>query len=281
MTEFMDKPGKYRVNVEFFTEKSAKRKKNQDNYYIGGPVNLLSVPAVSGTDRIDTDVPQVIALFDGMGGETDGGTAAVFAAEAMEYFALPAAQELSREAVAEAVRSYYGIFMDRLNDYMDGDSSVCGTTCAAVVIQADTLVPFWLGDSRAYLLRSGTLHRLTKDHSEGQARIDSGLLTEEEARKTPSWHYLTGYMGQFDGAFSVGAPVKLLPGDRIFLCTDGITDVYRDQELESILRCGSAKAMAQLAAMAAEEASDNCTAILIEPTDSSWRSILKKITGRM
>lgn len=268
------------LHINYFSEVGPKRKINQDNFFIGSYSNLFSKASIADSDKIDTQDIKAIALFDGMGGESSGERASLVAAETMKEFISYLGNTLYRQTIIGASKLYYSNFMEIISDYLGDDTSVCGTTFVGVFLQNQHLIPAWLGDSRAYLLRDKTLYRLTTDHSLAQIKIDQGLISEEDAKSTHDWHVLTGYMGQCDGELSVGDPIELQSDDKIFLCSDGITDKYTDEVLQEILCKPSKSAIKVLLDMAQNEAEDNCTAILVDVKANTLYGLLKILSRR-
>ena len=269
------------MQIHYFSDISSKRRMNQDNFYICGYSNSFSAPSVADRVNADTQSLQAIALFDGMGGEASGERASLVAAKTMPVFLSSIGDTLLEERIPDAGRTYHFNFLHIIDEYLGDDSSICGTTFVGVFLQNRRMIPVWLGDSRAYLLRDKTLHRLTTDHSLAQSKIDRGLISEEAAKATRDWHVLTGYVGRADAVFSVGAPITLRPGDKIFLCSDGITDYYTDEELLTILSGTSSRAIQTLLNMAQTVADDNCTAIIIDITDNPLYVFFKSISRRI
>ncbi len=109
-----------------------------------------------------------------------------------------------------------------------------GTTVVAALVLASEVLIAHLGDSRAYAWRAGRLQRLTRDHSLVQQDIDAGLISEADARTSSYGHLVTralGVMPQVDPELSHWL---LQQGDRILLCSDGLTDMLSDASLESL-----------------------------------------------
>jgi protein phosphatase len=111
-----------------------------------------------------------------------------------------------------------------------------GTTMTlAASVGADLFVAH-LGDSRAYLFRRGTLYRLTRDHTMAQRLADAGIISQEKAATHRLRHVLTAYLG--DNAEDVQPDVqrvRLDDGDCLLLCTDGMTDLVRDEDVSACL----------------------------------------------
>jgi PPM family protein phosphatase len=110
-----------------------------------------------------------------------------------------------------------------------------GTTLTALLLLSDRALVAHVGDSRAYLVRGGSLERLTRDHTAVQSLVDEGRLTEDEARSDPNRALLSRALGH--GAPS--APDLMVrpiePGDRFVLTTDGVHAVLDQQKLAELL----------------------------------------------
>ena len=140
-----------------------------------------------------------------------------------------------------------------------------GTTLTAARSFGRDLLIVHVGDSRAYLLRAGTLHRLTKDHTYVQLLVDTGQLTASEAASSRLRHVLTNALGGSDEHVEVDVDLLTLEdGDRLLLCSDGLTDVVDDATIASTLgeRGPAADACARLLQRALDGGGDNVTVIV-------------------
>jgi serine/threonine protein phosphatase PrpC len=140
-----------------------------------------------------------------------------------------------------------------------------GTTMTAVRNLGRHLQIVHVGDSRAYLLRAGYLHRLTRDHTYVQLLLDSGQLSQEEAANFTSRHMLVNALGGASEDVEVDVDqLELVSGDRIVLCSDGLTDLVDDESIRrALVDCpGSAAACQCLIDMALERGGrDNVTVV--------------------
>ena len=114
-----------------------------------------------------------------------------------------------------------------------------GATVVAVLISGAVAHVAWAGDSRAYLLRGGRLRPLTRDHSVVQEMIDRGELSPEEAEKHPESHMVTRAVGGGPELQVDQISVPLAVGDRLLLCSDGLTRCVYEQTVEALLRDAS------------------------------------------
>jgi len=110
-----------------------------------------------------------------------------------------------------------------------------GTTLtAASLIDAEAFIVH-VGDSRAYLYRQGILEQLTRDHTLAQAWADQGLLRPEEVKTHRLRHVLTNVLGGRPGVEGEIVRLRLMDGDRLLLCTDGLNDPVPDEQIAEIL----------------------------------------------
>jgi protein phosphatase len=126
-----------------------------------------------------------------------------------------------------------------------------------------------VGDSRAYLWREGVLEQITHDHSWVEEQVASGALTEDEARRHPWRNLVTRALAGGDDPEIDLAPLALEPGDRVLLCTDGLTSVVRDEAIAAIIGRapgGRTSAICQDLVDAANAAGgpDNVTVLVVE-----------------
>jgi protein phosphatase len=149
-----------------------------------------------------------------------------------------------------------------------------GTTATGVVLTAHGQTPCWLvlnvGDSRTYRMAGAVLEQVTHDHSEVAELVASGIVAADEAGRHPRRNVVTRVLG--GGAARVEPDVWLLPvspGDRMLVCSDGLTDELSDARIQAELRAhdGAQPAADRLVAAAlAAGGRDNVTAIVVDAT---------------
>jgi protein phosphatase len=205
----------------------------------------------------------LFAVADGMGGHRGGEVASRTAVEAMRAsFAADGELEAAIEAANREVRAR-----------AEGDDELTGmgTTLTAVTpASPTTLVVGHVGDSRAYLLRGGELQRITEDHSLVEELVRQGRLTPEQAESHPQKAIVTRALG-VDAEVDVDLyPVVVEQDDRIILCSDGLTDMVRDRDIERIARNEpDPQRAAEALVMAANNAGghDNITVVIVQVTE--------------
>ena len=171
----------------------------------------------------------LFAVADGMGGHQGGEVASSTAMEALRAAVAEGAP--IRDAISRANEAV--IERAARDDRLRG----MGTTMtAATLATGDTLLVGHVGDSRAYLERDGTFTQITEDHSLVEELVREGELTPEEAEVHPRRNIVTRALG-IDAAVEVELyPVELRNGDRVLLCSDGLTSMIRPDAIAAILR---------------------------------------------
>ena len=202
----------------------------------------------------------LVAVADGMGGHRGGEVASATALAALRQ------AMASGESLRDAIEGANDAVLERSGS--DRDLQGMGTTLTAGTLGTDgNMLIGHVGDSRAYLLRDGELSQITNDHSLVEEMVRGGELTPEQAESHPRRSIITRALG-IDAAVDVDVyPVDLHPGDRILLCSDGLTTMLRSDEIEGILDDEpDARRAAQRLVDAAHAAGgeDNITALVVE-----------------
>ena len=174
--------------------------------------------------------PPLFVVADGMGGHAAGEVASEIAVQVISELA-PAAPDA--EALGRAVEAANEAIIDAAHEGRGRQGM--GTTVTAAMLQGERLVIAQVGDSRAYLLHQGALQQLTRDHSLVADMIEAGELTREEARTHPERSMITRALGSVPGTRPDLYEINVETGDRLLLCSDGLTTMLHDDEIEEIL----------------------------------------------
>jgi PPM family protein phosphatase len=206
------------------------------------------------------DTLGLVAVADGMGGHRAGEVASAAALDALRIaFGAGASIDGAVSAANEIV--YEQSIADRNLRGM-------GTTLTAGALGIDgTLLIGHVGDSRAYLLRDGDLERITTDHSLVEELVRAGELTEEEAERDPRRSMITRALGLEPDVDVDVESVELRAGDRLLLCSDGLTTMVSEEDISSLVDgVDDAEAAAAKLVEAANDAggSDNVTVVVID-----------------
>lgn len=213
----------------------------------------------------------LMIVADGMGGHQSGEVASRIATQTIgqEYYKpknagsietalhksfLAANQQILQMASRD--RSHYGM----------------GTTCTALVAVGSVIYYAHVGDSRAYLIRKDKVWQITEDHTYVQELVRKGEITEKEAENHPKRNILTNAMGtKTDIRVDTGKfRMSYEPGDKLLLCSDGLYEYIKDEEMAAVL---SEQELPEAAEYLIQEtkrrgAHDNITVVLAEKTAS-------------
>ncbi|WP_128547824.1 Stp1/IreP family PP2C-type Ser/Thr phosphatase [Larkinella soli] len=209
----------------------------------------------------------LLLVADGMGGHLAGEVASQMAAEIVsrEYFQhRDTTEKCLMRAFQMANRQIFE--ESRTHETFRG----MGTTCTAVVVQDQQLFFAHVGDSRAYLFKNGQIVQLTEDHTYVQELLRMGEITEQAAITHPERNVLTHAMGtKADIRIDLGRCVLPFdPGDRLLLCSDGLYEYCRDEDLVRILGQVSLPEAAEELVRTAKSRGghDNITVVVAERT---------------
>ena len=222
------------------------------------PVAVLTHPGMTGKNNEDryavsayrlsrrSRKPVLLAvLTDGIGGHRAGEVASELAVERISQ-AVAASDgsqpvDTLRLAITEASQEIYTL------SNSDAQHQGMGTTCVCAWIIDKHLYTAAIGDSRLYLLRRGAIYQLSTDHTWVQEAIEQGILKPEQVKGHPNQHVIRRYIGSPNSPEvdfrlrTVGGGkdefsednqgMELKDGDRLLLCSDGLTDLVEDKEI--------------------------------------------------
>jgi PPM family protein phosphatase len=231
------------VNIGFATHPGRKRRHNEDSYVVE---------------------PPMFAVADGMGGAKAGEVASGLAAAALREAGTDgrSGEERVTQLIQEANRRVFR----RANE--DRDASGMGTTMTVALVEDGRVVFGHVGDSRAYLIRDGSIEQLTDDHSLVAELVRSGRLTPEEAEAHPQRSVITRAVGTEPDVDVDTFTIEPEERDLFLICSDGLTDMVDDGTIiEAIERHRddldeAAKALVGAANRVGGE--DNITVLLVE-----------------
>jgi PPM family protein phosphatase len=187
-----------------------KRRRNEDSYVVA---------------------PPLFAVADGMGGAQAGEVASKLAAAALEETdpgALSGPEKVT-SLIQEANRRVYE------RAHADPTTSGMGTTMTVALVEGAEVTIGHVGDSRAYLVRDGSLEQLTEDHSLVNELLKSGKLTSQEAETHPQRSVITRAVGTDPDVDVDAFIVTAREGDVFLLCSDGLTDMVNDDDILDVV----------------------------------------------
>ncbi|MGF1496433.1 MAG: PP2C family protein-serine/threonine phosphatase [Elainellaceae cyanobacterium] len=230
------------------TDPGLVRSANQDAYYLDDPDGRFFIVA------------------DGMGGHAGGQEASRIATDVIQTYLnenwesqVPSA-ELLQEAILKANRA---ILQDQMHHPERADM---GTTILVVVFREEQPQCAYVGDSRLYRLRGAKLDQITEDHTWVARAMKLGDLSPDQARVHPWRHILSKCLGREDLRQIDVKSFDWQPGDRLLLCSDGLTEELSDHliasHLKSIRACDKA-AIALIDAAKDKGGRDNITVVIV------------------
>jgi len=267
-----ERPAPWDLDVAVLSDKGTERLHNEDSC-----VSYLERPGCA-----------VVAVADGVSGDEGGEVASQTALEALvsayrdEAPALAAGQRLHR-AVQNANIAVY----DRAS--VVPELRGMSTTLTAVAVDRGELTCVHVGDSRLYLLSGGAITQLTKDHTVAAERERMGIISAERARTHPDRSVLTRSLGRELIVNRDRISRRVLQGEALLLCSDGLYNVLSDEEILSIASGLDAAAACRTLVEAANSrgTSDNVTAALVRvvgetpgaPAPAGLRARLRNLLG--
>jgi PPM family protein phosphatase len=222
------------------THAGMRGKPNEDRY-------LITSHRLASQDR----TPSVLALLaDGIGGHRGGEVAAELAVKTISQHVGESSGSQPAETLQQAFQHANQVILERAR--AEPSLTGMGTTCVCAWVIADRLYATSVGDSRLYLHRGAELIRLSTDHTWVQEALAQGTLAPDQVKGHPNAHIIRRFLGSLntvipdmrlklnpdetDAQAEANQGMRLMPGDRILLCTDGLTDLVRDTEILDLLR---------------------------------------------
>ena len=214
--------------------------------------------------------PYVALVADGVGGAAAGEIASATAAYVVSATALARFGEDPAAVLRDAVAATRDSLRSGIRD--DLDRAGMATTLSALVCDGRRVVLGHLGDSRAYLYRGGELRQVSHDHTYVQHLLDTDQLSPDRAPQHP-WRNVV--MRSLDGGPETGmgepdlVDLDVVAGDRLLLCTDGLTDLVDDDRIAELMRLADPHSAAAVLTHSALMAGgkDNITCVVLDVVD--------------
>ena len=227
----------------------------------------------------------LFVVSDGMGGHAAGEVASSIAVETIGDRAPGTPDDVLLGAAVEAAN------LAVIKGAEDGIGKPgMGCTATAVLIEKNRMAVAHVGDSRVYVLHHGTLVRITHDHSYVEELVDCGQITADEARTHPSRSIITRALGSDPEMYADHFSLEVNDGDRIILCSDGLSSMISDSEIEAVAVSSATPQQAAdnlVAAALTAGGADNVTVVVVDVTndglaDAARRRLLRRaasVTG--
>ena len=220
----------------------------------------------------------LFCVCDGMGGHAAGEVASSIA---VETIAKTAPQSADAARLAAAVEAANAAVIEAALNGLGKPGMGCTATCA--YIENDTLAIAHVGDSRAYLLHEGTLIRVTRDHSSVEELVDAGEITADEARVHPNRSVITRALGSDPAMYADHFTLHIEEGDRLILCSDGLSSMIPDSDIENIATQSSTAQICVdnlVDAALAAGGHDNVTVVVVDLVDDGVVREAKRVRRR-
>ncbi len=224
------------------------RPRTEDHYMVARvrrTFNVLAhnLPKEEMPDFLGEDAYAMV-VADGMGGMNAGDVASMLAistgvklADRSVKWGFKINEKEARDLLSR-MSSYFREIDRRITRKSESDRRLfgMGTTLTLAYSVGIHLFIIHVGDSRAYLFRNGQLQQLTRDHTVAQALADAGEIKQQDVRKHMRRNTLTNYLGGHSGKVKADVRwLRLENGDRVLLCSDGLSDMVEDAGIAACL----------------------------------------------
>ena len=243
------------MNSCALTDKGIVRTQNQDSFYVS---------------CLDDKNAAILIVCDGMGGARAGNVASDLACKVFSDSVRKAVERnVSDKDLSDAMKNALGVANTAVYELSctDAECRGMGTTLVAAVARGELLTVLNVGDSRLYRISGGAIELVTRDHSVVEDMIQRGKITREESRNHPNKNLITRAVGTAQEVRSDVFTLTIKKGDRLLLCSDGLSNMLEDDEMLEIINSGGSTddAAAELMKKALDRgAPDNVTLVLFQ-----------------
>lgn len=218
------------------------------------------------SDKTIGQLPNLFLVADGMGGHNAGDYASRYTIEKIveTIETLPKGQD-AEEMIQEAICLANAYIYEEAGK--NSSLSGMGTTLVAATVQGENVTVANIGDSRLYIVNQ-KITQITKDHSFVEEMVTMGEIDKETARNHPDKNIITRAIGVKELVLADFFEVRLEKEDKLLLCTDGLTNMLRDEEIRRIIEDSAdieEAAKALIAAANENGGRDNISVVLVEP----------------
>jgi len=221
--------------------------------------------------KLNTQSGDIFVVCDGMGGHVGGQIASTIGVDAIINNLVERPQSNIHVGISNALIFANEQVLGRT--VMEPSLKGMGSTATVAVIKDELLYVGHVGDSRAYIVSNGRLHRVTRDDSYVQMLVDNNTITEDEAELHPQKNRILKALGSQSALEpnSAPRPFKMKAGDLLLLCSDGLCSMVVDEAIEQLIDPNDLQgSINQLHSMAMNNGGkDNITIILLKVTEST------------
>lgn len=238
------------------------RNNNEDNFYLCGVYKTRTDNNRADYVTSSTSDRQLFSVCDGMGGEEFGELASLIAVKTLSFY---------QNSIDDHILDYIERTNNAICEEIKKHSKRIGTTFAALSVKEGIANIYNIGDSRVYLFRSNSLQQISKDHTMIQQLLSMNMISAEQAKRNPNRHKLTQHFGIFPEEMIIepfcAKPIVIKNNDIFLLCSDGLTDMLTDEEIQrclSVERDPPAMADSLLEAALQKGGKDNITVLIVK-----------------
>ncbi len=200
------------MNYTIISEKGKVREKNEDDYLIKNKNEF-----------------KIFVVADGMGGHEAGDVASALAIETINNY------EFKAECLDRDIKKAIRLANKKIYKQSKADNKKMGTTITLAIIKDNLVKIGHIGDSRAYIYNGKQLEQITKDHSYVRELVKKDLISEAEAKDHPQKNVLLKALGTESEPEIDLIETKFKQGDLILLCSDGLTNMVAEKEIQNVL----------------------------------------------
>lgn len=256
------------------SNKGCRRSNNEDNFCLNGKYMPREEMDEGGLYKCTAEGNAVFAVCDGMGGEEAGEEASLLSAQLC-------ARYLKDGNMSSGRKELHAFFLDGCISVMkqaQKNNNRSGSTVSMIIADSSGLHAANMGDSRIYRLTADAFIQISEDHTEVQRLLKKGIITKEQIKTHPKRHMIRQYWGMplsvapFSPYFAPVIPYA--DGDKYLICSDGLTDMLEDHEIEGLLR--QSKPVEEICQDLVDEAlrhggKDNVTVVVFEVQDEATK----------
>ncbi|MGB5486254.1 MAG: protein phosphatase 2C domain-containing protein [Lysobacterales bacterium] len=209
----------------------------------------------------------VWAVADGMGGHAAGEVASKAVMDAIMGLGHANNFDEMHAAVKRSLKGANRHLLEQADNY--DDERVPGATVVVLIIDGNQGAVVWCGDSRIYRCSDQQLVQLTRDHSHVQELVDQGLIKAEDAESHSMANVITRAIGIVEPVEIESRLMEIEPDDKYLLCSDGLSRMVSDKEIEAIMTNKNSEEIVQslLHTALVRDATDNVTIICVQGCD--------------
>lgn len=230
-----------------------------------GQKRITNQDFVYASDNPVGNLPNLFVVADGMGGHKAGDMASRLTVEVL----LDSIRINQEQNPIKIIRAAIETANTKILEIASKDENLfgMGTTVVVATVLGHYMYVANVGDSRLYLIRD-RIEQITKDHSLVEEMVRIGEINREQARNHPDKNIITRAVGASKNVEIDFFDMRLEPGDIILMCSDGLSNMLEDIEIERIIKCGSSlpEIALELVARANQNGGkDNIAVVLVEP----------------